>query len=496
MSLLQNVTFIARQYCGRRCSSIRSPLSAHRATLKPMPTTYQRRWITEVIGTPSISNEASSISLKDGNPATVKESSRDNTEVQKSIGSMDWSQYHPAILRDACRCARCVDPFSGQKNFQTTDIPENLEIASTEIMPDGSAIFRWSDDIAGWDESHATSLPADLIERLRHISKAQDYHSHAQPRAYWDADRIRKSLIYVNYGDYMNNEDALYLMLTAMNRQGLVILRGVPNLEGAVEKIAMRIGTIRDTFYGHTWDVKSKPEAKNVAYTSQFLGLHMDLLYMAKPPGVQFLHCLKNTCEGGTSLFTDSWKAAAQDLSAADRNLLSTFELPYHYENAGEHYYFRHPVVELGSSTGSLGPRDRKHVTIRHVNYSPPFQDIQHPITDDLSNNKKLFQQRMAALRNFAAALESENNLFEYKLQEGECVIFNNRRVLHGRRQFSTAGGERWLKGTYIDTDAIMSRCRVLEANPAVAKGKKHRTLVHEYGGNVFSSITADSSAD
>lgn len=42
---------------------------------------------------------------------------------------------------------------------------------------------------------------------------------------------------------------------------------------------------------------------------------------------------------------------------------------------------------------------------------------------------------------------------FEETLKEGECVVFNNRRVLHARRAFDTESGERWLKGTYVDWD-------------------------------------------
>jgi hypothetical protein len=65
-------------------------------------------------------------------------------------------------------------------------------------------------------------------------------------------------------------------------------------------------------------------------------------------------------------------------------------------------------------------------------------------------------------MREFSSLVESEDNLYEYRLQEGECVIFNNRRVLHGRRQFDTATGMRWLKGAYVDTDVFMSKYRVL----------------------------------
>lgn len=52
------------------------------------------------------------------------------------------------------------------------------------------------------------------------------------------------------------------------------------------------------------------------------------------------------------------------------------------------------------------------------------------------------------------------------RLNEGECVIFDNRRVLHARRAFDEQGdkGEivRWLKGAYVDGDAIWDRWRVV----------------------------------
>ena len=46
----------------------------------------------------------------------------------------------------------------------------------------------------------------------------------------------------------------------------------------------------------------------------------------------------------------------------------------------------------------------------------------------------------------------------------GECVIFDNRRVLHARKRFEVGdlGKERWLRGAYLDKDPFVSRMRVL----------------------------------
>lgn len=59
---------------------------------------------------------------------------------------------------------------------------------------------------------------------------------------------------------------------------GILFLTNVPTDETAVEAIAEKLGPIKNTFYGKTWDVKDKPMAENVAYTNVFLDLHMDLL--------------------------------------------------------------------------------------------------------------------------------------------------------------------------------------------------------------------------
>jgi gamma-butyrobetaine dioxygenase len=48
------------------------------------------------------------------------------------------------------------------------------------------------------------------------------------------------------------------------------------------------------------------------------------------------------------------------------------------------------------------------------------------------------------------------------KLAPGEMVIFDNRRVLHGRSAYG-GGGRRWLQGCYAERDglhATLSRLR------------------------------------
>ncbi|KAF7859722.1 hypothetical protein EAF04_008801 [Stromatinia cepivora] len=373
----------------------------------------------------------------------------DSSQVIKVNGV----SYPPLFLRDACGCHRCVDPSTKQKNFQTSDIPSEIKV--TSILPDENRNlnFSWNNDIPGYGSGHVSSFSEKFFET--HSSPGahhSDRHNNIRPIG-WNAKKITKKLQYVTFDDYINTEEGLFRALIMLRDYGLLILRDVPESETSVVDIAKRIGNLRDTLYGVTWDVKSVPQAKNVAYTSRYLGLHMDLLYMANPPGFQFLHCLRNTCSGGSSIFSDAFHAAGQ-LDQHNFDELCRQKIPYHYRNAGEHYHYKHPVILSKPINRGTGTKSGKFAAIRHINYSPPFQatfdvpSISVPVAE--------------ALRQFASRVEAPENMYEYRLQEGECVIFNNRRVLHGRKEFDTSAGERWLKGAYIDTDVFMSRYRVL----------------------------------
>ena len=43
-------------------------------------------------------------------------------------------------------------------------------------------------------------------------------------------------------------------------------------------------------------------------------------------------------------------------------------------------------------------------------------------------------------------------------------IVFNNRRMLHGRRAFnSVADGSRWLRGCYVNIDEFANRFNLLD---------------------------------
>jgi gamma-butyrobetaine dioxygenase len=364
----------------------------------------------------------------------------------------------PFWLRDACSCELCVDPSSKQKHFQTSDIPLEIDYLSKEVGPDGTLIVTWSNDIPGFGSNHVSTYTNSFLSSYSNNSRVkaeEPYPYRYRECTRWDKAIIKDSVKFVDFNNYMSQDSVLHDVLKQLQVYGLVFLRNIPESEKAIEDIGGRIGPLKNTFYGLTWDVKSVPQAKNVAYTHQYLGLHMDLLYMDNPPALQLLHCLRNTCEGGTSLFCDSYQTAAQ---LRDDNINSFNRLLYQktrfvYDNAGENYSKNRHVIKIG-----------KNKEIESVSWSPPFQGPFMISGGNLdSNSASYFRSYTGALKEFAARIEAPENIYEYRLKEGECVIFNNRRVLHARTAFDISSGERWLKGAYIDGDVWSSRHRVLE---------------------------------
>lgn len=350
---------------------------------------------------------------------------------------------HRSWLREACTCERCVDPSSGQKRFASADVPDDLKISALAAV-DGSLEVLWEDDFLTGG-THRSTYPRvlwrDVPTWRRGILNTRS------KTTLWAGENMRQAEPRFPFQAFMDDAFTHHSAMKALCEYGIVFLHGVPESEEVVREIAAQVGVIQNTFYGTTWDVVSKPNAENVAYTNSYLGLHQDLLYMRQVPRIQLLHCLKNTCEGGESLFGDSFHAKSQFRWLHPRYVpaLQGRRVLYGYNKGGNMYEQMRPTF---SRTGLW--------------WSPPFQS--HYQADDLTvEAMELYSGWHEGTRLLKDIIEDEENIYEYKMQSGDCVIFDNHRVLHGRRAFDTSTGERWLKGTYVDTDSFLSKAASLQ---------------------------------
>lgn len=371
--------------------------------------------------------------------------------------------FDTVFLRDSCACPQCVDPDSRQKVFQTSDIPEDIEGSCRTVIDKQKGWMVevvWKNDVPGYGPEHRTRHSIDWLRRALNTELELRGGVRHDERVLWNNEIITRDNKWVDYQDWMGEDEVLFHALSHLNTYGLLFLKNIPDSEESVVDIAGRIGTLKDTFYGRTWDVRSKPKAENIAYTPQFLGLHMDLLYTSNPPHLQLLHSLRARTPGGESFFSDSFYAAHQlhNSSAFHFRSLCTFPVTYHYHHPTHHYHYTRPTIELYPYPKYSEPTN---LAIHRVNWSPPFQG---PFEARIGGeNQTTMRNYLAASHAFEKVLSAEENMYEYRLNEGECVIFDNRRVLHARRAFDATKGERWLKGAYVDDDVFFSKLRVLD---------------------------------
>lgn len=368
---------------------------------------------------------------------------------QMSLHSPHWgsSQFPFYYLRDCCRCPRCVDPHSKQRSFLTKDIPTN--IFPRRVKWDGTLLeIKWGNDIPGYGEEHESSY--DIRDLINGPTNTHENNTKATRPYHWGKEMMTEVQHWVSFDDYMSDEKRFALAMRNLQRTGLIFVKDIPKSRELVKKIAERMGPLRNSFYGETWDVRTVPQAKNVAYTNQHLGFHMDLLYMNEPPGYQLLHCLENSCEGGESLFADTFRVAEimRKKWPAEYKILTRQLFGFEYVHKDHIYSNTRPLFETDKRTGIL----------RNVNYSPPFQaPIPQSSTPGGVENHEYFVKWRHALSTFTRILQHQASVFQLKLEPGECVIFANRRIVHARNQFSTASGSRWLAGAYVDEDALLS---------------------------------------
>ncbi|KAF8153015.1 gamma-butyrobetaine hydroxylase [Crassisporium funariophilum] len=364
-------------------------------------------------------------------------------------------------LRDSCQSVECIHPSSRQKLHRTTDIP--FEIAPAE---EGVKVTSKGIDIT-WIDGHRSTFDHAFLERHASPSKLLEWHfdQHLAEQSWTNKSVSQLPDLFIPY-DKIKTSAGLVDGITQLTKYGLLFVSGVPNQETSNEScelraLAERFGEIRPTFYGLLWDVVTKREGRNIAFTNLELGLHMDLLYFQHPPRYQLLHCLRNQVIGGTSIFVDGLKAARtlRDTHPADFDLLTKTPVAFHYINDGHHLHREHFTIELSPPSITS---ESSVPEVAHVNYSPPFQA---PLP--LNTPKEFFP----ALDRFARLLNDPQNTYEYTLREGDVVLFDNRRVLHARTAFADKPGSekmmegetsRWLKGCYLEADPLVDRVRVL----------------------------------
>lgn len=347
------------------------------------------------------------------------------------------SQFDYLWLRDNCPTA--FHPTTHERNFNLLSVPDTLS-PQTVSHTDQQLTVAWA---VGEHQSQFTAEWLYKNDYSRHAGQhAEEYLKNEA----WDAsyaDNIRRA----NYQQIIDSDDALLQWLRDLYRYGLTVVEAMPDSDNAVMDVARRVAHLRETNFGLTFDVRSKPNPNNQAYTAEALPLHTDLPNQELPPGYQFLHCLQNESSGGESTFLDGFAAAnlLRQQNEEHFNLLSSQPIQFKFADTTHSIHEKKPIIVLNADG-----------EVDEINYNAHL--AQTFILD-----KTLMRSYYLAYRHLMKILHDESLLIKFKLGTGQMVVFDNRRVLHGRTAFDPQTGRRHLRGCYIDRGDLKSRIRILE---------------------------------
>lgn len=345
-------------------------------------------------------------------------------------------RFHAIWLRDNAHDPETRATGNGQRLIALRDIPADIRVETARMTGGGSVEVRFlpekktiSYDVA-WLEAHAYDRNRPGVRGWL-----------ATGIETWDSGLMG----HVPSGDLAvlkKRGDGLRDWLGQVNRYGFGKVTGGPTEEGALFEVVDLFGYVRETNYGRSFDVRTKINPSNLAYTGLGLQAHTDNPYRDPVPTVQVLYCLESSAAGGENMVVDGF-AAALRLRAEDPGYFDVLaDHCARFEYAGEPgvcLRSRRPIIELAPDGELTG--------IRFNNRSLAA------ITDIPFDKMAIYY---AAYRRLGEIIDDPSMEVSFRLNPGEGFVVDNTRVLHARKAYS-GNGTRWLQGCYADRDGLRS---------------------------------------
>jgi alpha-ketoglutarate-dependent taurine dioxygenase len=355
--------------------------------------------------------------------------------------SIEWadgtlSEFASLWLRDNLREDR--DPHSGQRLIDIADLPEDPKIRSA-VAQDGAVNVEW--------ETESRPASFELTWLLAHASNPGRPAAFA-PRRWLEGARLdaARDFAWATFSEAQNDRSRRARWLAQLLQDGIAFLSDVPCREAGILEAASLMGRVSETNYGLVFDVRSVPQPENLAYSDLGLGLHTDNPYREPVPGFQVLHALAASPDGGESLFGDGFAIAQQlrTLHPDAFEVLTRTAVPFLYRSKDAELYAERPLIQLSCS----GEVSAVHYNSRSI----------APLRLTVRDAGPFY----SAYRRFAALLRDPRFHLQCRLRDGDLVVFDNQRILHGRTAFSSARYPRHLRGCYLTRDSVYCEAALL----------------------------------
>ena len=293
-----------------------------------------------------------------------------------------------------------------------------------------------------WDDKTQSCLSFDLLETMAkpHLPQSNSIDS----SNCWNTPSEIKDFPEMTYQEVMS-ESGLKKWLMNIKRVGFVLVTGAPATPEATKELMERMAYIRSSIFGgfSVWDNKlDSPD--DTAFTSLAIEPHTDGTYVHDAPGLQTLHCIKRDSIGGENQLVDGLAIAEKmrnEFSDAFE-ILCNVNIPGRYIKPDTYLEARRPLFRINNKSEVIQVSFNNHDRA-------PFR-----LENDQMNK---FYDAYKIFHNLA---NDSSRQFEFMLDPGKVLTFDNWRLLHAR---SSLSGYRQLCGGYHNHEDFESRLRILQ---------------------------------
>ena len=343
-------------------------------------------------------------------------------------------EIHPFWLRERVHGPEFLDQGTQQRLFDPSSMNCEIAVDKAKIC-DGFIEINFNDGVnSKIDLNRLASEFSNKDTVIKSINKIK-----------WDSTLKNVKNFEFKEGFFESKE--MYDLLVSFYEYGFVIIKNVPTEDNFIVKFANSIGSVRRTNFGEHFNVKSKSNPNDLAYTTLHLSPHTDNPYRNPVPCIQLLHCIENEVSGGFSTLVDGY-TVTENLKKNEPEvykILSEIKVRFRFTD-------KNVVLEDWSELIHLD--DEKN--FKQVRFSPRLDYV--PI---LEKNKLDFYYK--ARKKLSDLYNSKKNRIEFKLEPKDLMMMDNHRVLHGRTKFDPKEGKRFLQGCYIDFDSTEGKLRHLK---------------------------------
>ena len=343
-------------------------------------------------------------------------------------------EIHPFWLRERVSGEKFLDKGTQQRLFDPTFLDNEILINKANIT-DKFLEIDFNDGVNSKIE----------INKLALEFYNEDTLLKSIPKIKWDSSL--KEVKNFKYQENFFESKEMYDLLISFYKYGFVIIKDIPTYDNFIVKFANSIGSVRRTNFGEYFNVKSKQDPNDLAYTSLALAPHTDNPYRKPVPCIQLLHCIESKVTGGFSTIVDGY-TVTEDLKKENFDfykILSEIKVRFRFID-------KEIVLEDWSELIKLD----ENKEFKQVRFSPRLDYV--PMLE-----KGKLDLYYKARKKLSEMYNSDKYRIEFKLSPKDLIMMDNHRLLHGRTAYETKEGNRFLQGCYIDYDSTEGKLRHLK---------------------------------